>query len=74
MKTKTSITLTNTLLTEIDKVSNGNRSDFVEKAVKAYIVKSRRGIRDKQDIVKINKSAQFLNSEAKDVLDFQAAI
>jgi len=74
MKTKTSITLTDTLLAEVDKVSNGNRSDFVEKAVKAYIVKSRRGIRDKQDIVKINKSAQFLNSEARDVLDFQAAI
>jgi len=74
MKIKASITLTDTLLSEVDKVSKGNRSDFVEKAIRAYIVKSRQIIRDKKDIAAINKSAHLLNSEAKDVLDYQVTM
>jgi hypothetical protein len=74
MKIKTSITLTDTLLTEVDKVSKSNRSDFIEKAIRDYIAKTRRDIRDKNDIIKINKAAYLLNSEAKDVLDCQVAI
>ena len=60
-------------MTEVDKVSNGNRSDFIEKAVIEHIAKARRVIRDKKDVLKINKTAHLLNSEAKDVLDYQAA-
>jgi metal-responsive CopG/Arc/MetJ family transcriptional regulator len=73
MKNKASITITDTLLTEVDKVSNGNRSDFIERAVKEYLSKAHRGIRDKKDILKINKAADLLNSEAQDVLNYQSA-
>jgi metal-responsive CopG/Arc/MetJ family transcriptional regulator len=74
MKIKTSITITDAVLTEVDKVSNGNRSDFIEKAVLEHIAKARRVIRDKKDVRKINKAAQQLNFEAKDVLDYQVTL
>jgi metal-responsive CopG/Arc/MetJ family transcriptional regulator len=74
MKIKTSITITDAVLTEVDKASNGNRSDFIEKAIIEYIAKARRRIRDKKDVLIINKSAHQLNSEAKDVLDYQVAL
>jgi metal-responsive CopG/Arc/MetJ family transcriptional regulator len=74
MKIKTSITITDAVLTELDKASNGNRSDFIEKAIIEYIAKARRRIRDKKDVLIINKSAHQLNSEAKDVLDYQVAL
>jgi metal-responsive CopG/Arc/MetJ family transcriptional regulator len=74
MKIKTSITLTDTVLIEVDKVSKGNRSDFIEKAIIEHIAKARRVIRDKKDVLIINKAANLLNSEAKDVLDYQVAL
>ena len=74
MKIKTSITLTDTVLAQVDKVSKGNRSDFIENAIVEHIAKARRGIRDKKDVLIINKAAHLLNSEAKDVLDYQVAL
>ena len=74
MKIKTSITLTDTVLAQVDKVSKGNRSDFIESAIVEHIARTRRGIRDKKDVLIINKAAHLLNSEAKDVLDCQVAL
>jgi metal-responsive CopG/Arc/MetJ family transcriptional regulator len=74
MKIKTSITITDTVLIEVDKVSNGNRSDFIEKAIIEHIANARRRVRDKKDVLKINKAVHLLNSEAKDVLDYQVAL
>jgi metal-responsive CopG/Arc/MetJ family transcriptional regulator len=73
MKNKASISITDTLLTEIDKVSNGNRSDFIEKAIREYIAQARRAVRDKKDILKINGDSRLLNSEAMDVLGYQVS-
>jgi len=73
MKVKASITITDVLLTEVDKVSKGNRSEFIEKAIKKYIAQARRGVRDKKDILKINGDSRLLNSEALDVLGYQVS-
>lgn len=74
MKLKTSITLSDDVLKAIDEQSGpqGNRSVFIETAVRVYI---RQRIRDKQnakDLEIINRQADRLNKEASDVLTFQA--
>ncbi|TAL33272.1 MAG: hypothetical protein EPN93_14675 [Spirochaetes bacterium] len=73
MKMKTSITIANELLQEIDTLlqGKGNRSGLIEKAVKEYIDRIKRTGRNKTDIELINSSLEELNKEALDVLDYQ---
>ena len=76
MKVKTSITLSKDVLNEIDDIiaPDGNRSIFIEDAVKTYIKLQKRILRNQNDLKIINKSAKDLNKEAKDILSYQVKI
>jgi len=73
MKRKISITLSEDILDAIDKRSGDakSRSDFIETAVRAYIVQLIRGEQNAKDLAIINRHADRLNIEAADVLAFQ---
>jgi len=73
MKVKTSITLSEDLLKAIDKYMGKykNRSEFIEDAVRAFIIQLIRGQQDARDLEIINKHADYLNREAADVLTYQ---
>ena len=73
MKIKTSVTLSEYLLQEIDNMSTGkiNRSAFIETAVKSYINQKMKQEQQKRDLEILNKQADRLNNEAEDVLSFQ---
>ena len=75
MKVKTSITVEKNLLETVDKLSgkNKNRSEFIEAAIQAYIVERTRAAGNARDLDLINESADILNQEALDVLDYQVA-
>jgi metal-responsive CopG/Arc/MetJ family transcriptional regulator len=76
MKVKTSITLSKGLLKEIDLIisKSGNRSLFIEEAIKNYLIHKKRNLRDKNDLDIINRSADELNKEANDILSYQVHI
>ena len=73
MKIKTSITISDTVLKEIDKIvgKKGNRSDFIEHAIEDCLEKRKREKRNKKDLELINQNAEALNMEAEDVLSYQ---
>ena len=70
MRVKTSVTLPNTLLEEIDRV-NSNRSAFLEEAARSLLDKTARAKRDARDAAILNGKAERLNREAADVLGYQ---
>lgn len=76
MKVKTSITVEKNLLEAVDKLTgaNANRSEFIEAAIQAYIVQRTRSNGNARDLEMINESADILNQEALDVLDYQVAL
>jgi metal-responsive CopG/Arc/MetJ family transcriptional regulator len=76
MKVKTSITLSKSLLKEIDLIisKSGNRSLFIEEAIKNYLIHKKRNLRNKNDLDIINRSADELNKEADDILSYQVHI
>jgi len=67
---KTSITLPAELLAIIDQV-NPNRSDFIERAARAYLAQAAKTKREARDREIIEHCADRLNAEAKDVLEYQ---
>ena len=73
MKVKTSITLSEDLLEAIDQRSAQfkNRSDFIEAAIRAFIVQMIRDEQNAKDLTIINQQADRLNQEAADVLAYQ---
>ena len=74
MRVKTSITVDEDLLETVDKLSGEtqNRSQFIEAAIQAYIIQQASGERKARDLELINESADTLNLEALDVLEYQA--
>ncbi len=76
MKVKTSITLSDYLLKEIDNIlgDSGNRSIFVENTLTYYLKTKRRESRDKKDLEILNKNHSLLNKEAEDALEYQVNI
>ncbi|MEW6087553.1 MAG: ribbon-helix-helix domain-containing protein [bacterium] len=75
MKTKTSITLSENLLTAIDqRTGHKNRSEFIEKALWAFIHQIIRNEQNAKDVRIINKHADYLNKEAEDVLAYQVKL
>ena len=73
MKVKTSVTLSGGVLTAIDRNMGEfkSRSDFLEFAAKQYLSQLTRRELERRDLEIINRKADALNREAKDVLDFQ---
>jgi len=75
MKVKTSITLSDYLLEEIDEIASpSKRSYFIEQAILAYIEKTKRHRRDVTDLKLLNRSATKFNKEASAVLEFQVRV
>jgi len=75
MKIKTSITLSDDLLTKIDRNLGNfkNRSNFIENAAKNYLSQISRSENDRRDREIIDRKATAMNKEAEDVLDFQVS-
>ena len=73
MKIKTSITLSDGLIAEIDRHAgrSANRSEFIETAVRGHIAALVRRQQNSRDLAIINRRASRLNREANDVLDYQ---
>ena len=77
MKIKTSITLSEGLVREMDSLLSApdtpkNRSAFLEAALKQYVALLRRRIRDSRDAEILDRKASQFNDEANDVLAYQA--
>lgn len=70
MRVKTSVTLPNTLLEEIDR-AHENRSAFLELAARSYLDRAARLQREARDAEILNRQADRLNREAGDVLEYQ---
>jgi len=76
MKIKTSITLSEDLIIEMDKLMgrSGNRSALVEQALRDYLAAKAQQIRDAKDLEILNRRAHKLNKEAQDVLSYQVEL
>ena len=73
MKIKASITLSEELMSQIDAQSDryGNRSAFIEQAVRHFLAVETQRARDAQDLEILNARSESLNEEAMDVLAYQ---
>lgn len=75
MKVKTSVTLSQELLAEIDLLpAYHNRSLFLETAAWAYLEHLSYEERERRDLEILNARADYLNAEMADVLLYQAAV
>ncbi|HEY3123543.1 MAG TPA: hypothetical protein VGK70_05730 [Thermoanaerobaculia bacterium] len=74
MRRKTSVSLTEELLIEIDRIggSGTNRSEFLERAAWDRISLLKRRRREARDRRILDRHAHELNTEARDVLEYQA--
>jgi metal-responsive CopG/Arc/MetJ family transcriptional regulator len=72
MKVKTSVTLSEDILEEVDRQSGAkSRSEFIERALWVYVSELARRERDARDLEILNRHADRLNQEAADVLTYQ---
>ena len=76
MKVRTSIAVDKRLLEKASKLSRHyrNRSELMEAALRAYVVRVTRQEKRAKDLEIINRRAADLNHEALDVLDYQIAL
>jgi metal-responsive CopG/Arc/MetJ family transcriptional regulator len=73
MKIKTSITLSEDLLENVDRLAQSykNRSEFIEAALRQFVADLVRREENARDLELINQHAETLNKEAVDVLAYQ---
>jgi len=76
MKIKTSITLSDDLVREINALAAqyGNRSVLIELAVRDFVATEMKPRRGAQDLEILNRRADALNEEAEDVLSYQVGL
>lgn len=76
MKVKTSITISDDLLHEIDRCSDDfrSRSNFLETAARGLLRELARREAERGDLDIIDRRADALNAEAEDVLAYQVAL
>jgi metal-responsive CopG/Arc/MetJ family transcriptional regulator len=76
MKVKTSVTLSEELIRNIDALSGqyGTRSALIERAVQDFLAAEIKRQRETQDLEILNRRAEALNAEARDVLSYQAEL
>ena len=74
MKSKTSITLSQDVLAQIDRLagSTSSRSAVIEQVLRDYLTRRARRARDSRELQRLNLAAERLNAEAADVLAYQA--
>ncbi len=76
MKVKTSFTLSEDLLSQLEEVAREftNRSDVIEQALRLFLKKRIQKIRESKDLKILNREAADLNDEAEDVLSYQVEL
>lgn len=76
MKVKTSISLSQDLVQQIDGLTSqyGNRSAVIERAIRHFLATQAKRKRDVQDLDTLNRRADALNKEAEDVLSYQVDV
>ena len=76
MKVKTSITISDILIKQIDNYlgSSGSRSALIEQAVREFLAAKAQQIRDAKDLEILNNRAKVLDEEAGDVLTYQVEL
>ncbi|MCH8294808.1 MAG: ribbon-helix-helix protein, CopG family [Candidatus Poribacteria bacterium] len=76
MKIKTSITLSEDLIKEINTLigESGNRSAFMEQVLRDFLATRARKIDAEKELEILNRHADELNEEAKDVLSYQVEL
>ncbi len=74
MKQKTSITLAPDVLDGIDRLagSKQSRSALIERVLRRYLRERARAAIEARDLERLNAASERLNSEATDVLEYQA--
>lgn len=75
MKMKTSITLSSDVLLKVDRLAWAklSRSAVIERILRLHFEERSRGKMDTRDLERINSAAARFNSEAEDVLIYQAS-
>jgi metal-responsive CopG/Arc/MetJ family transcriptional regulator len=73
MKVKTSVTLSEDLVAQLDKLvgETGSRSAVLEQALREFLANRKRRKRDARDLRILNTRSDELNREAQDVLEYQ---
>jgi metal-responsive CopG/Arc/MetJ family transcriptional regulator len=76
MKLKTSLTLSEDLVRELDRMAGPKvpRSSFIERILRDFVEHRVRQKRLAQEVAAINQHAEKLNSEMSDALQFQARV
>ncbi len=76
MRIKTSVTLSQETVRALDKAvgAGSNRSRLVEEAVRDFLSRRARAAREAKDLAILNRTADELNREVRDVLAYQADI
>jgi metal-responsive CopG/Arc/MetJ family transcriptional regulator len=74
MKTKISVTLSESLLSQVDKLAIApcTRSAIIEEAVQQYLANKARHERDERELNILNAHADEFNAEMADILSYQA--
>ncbi len=73
MKLKTSLTLSEDLVTKLDRMAGPkvSRSAFIEKVLRDFVEGRTQALREAREVAAINRHAAKLNAEMKDALSFQ---
>jgi len=73
MKRKTSITLSESVVKAVDRLTpkGGSRSETIERLLRESVLRRAQRSRDLKDLEAINRHAEELNEEAEDVLKYQ---
>jgi metal-responsive CopG/Arc/MetJ family transcriptional regulator len=74
MRVKTSVTIDESVLRAIDKVTtrHKSRSRIIEDAAREFLARRARAAREARDLEILNATADALNREMGDVLGYQA--
>ena len=74
MKEKTSITLSRDVLAKIDRLAGSkySRSALIERVLRQYLLQRAHARVQARDLERINEAADRLNSEAADIIGYQA--
>jgi metal-responsive CopG/Arc/MetJ family transcriptional regulator len=73
VKVKTSVTLSEELIRQIDALSSqyGTRSALIERAERDFLATEAQRQREARNLEILNRRAEALNAEAADVLSYQ---
>ena len=75
MKVKTSITLSEDVLREVDHLAkDSSRSEVIERALREFLVTRARAARNERDLEIMNSRAAEYNREIEDILGYQVPL